>query len=115
MKPRFVDANGLRFGYLELGTGPLHELLERLLCRRPALLAGRALGVPIAPIPGPAPVPLARQAAQLRFQAVVVSARELLAPGAISTASIAAPFARRSDSAWKWSRVLLSRPCSTEL
>jgi pimeloyl-ACP methyl ester carboxylesterase len=28
MKPRFVDANGLRFGYLELGTGPLVLLVH---------------------------------------------------------------------------------------
>jgi pimeloyl-ACP methyl ester carboxylesterase len=28
MKPRFVDANGLRFGYLEQGTGPLVLLVH---------------------------------------------------------------------------------------
>src|SRR5262245_64260522 len=28
MKPKFVDANGLRFGYLEQGSGPLVLLLH---------------------------------------------------------------------------------------
>src|SRR6188768_1524601 len=81
-----VETSGTRLGALvlrdqrpeifaqercELGTGLPHELLELLLCRRPALLAGGALRVAIAPVPGPSPVPFTRQGAQLGFQAVM--------------------------------------------